>query len=208
MRNGKFAPLLAMLVLPACASIGPSTEPVATASASAGELEEGDHTAGTYTYGAFEPRIEMELPDDDWTSFHLFPDFFDVSVETEDGPVAVMFLDPIAFLTADEQDAQAGTPHEAIERLADHAGTTLSEASPVEIGGLSGLEVDADFAVDNTHVIRVSGGNIGFGPTSDVRLAVLQADDGLLVVGLTAPRGHMDEAEALTQSVRDSITID
>src|SRR6187397_1685337 len=126
MRNGKFAPLLAVLMLPACASIGPSTEPVATASASAQELEEGDHTAGTYTYGEFEPRIEVELPDDDWTSFHLFPDFFDVSVDTEDGPVAVMFLDPIAFLTDDERDAQAGTPQEAIELLADHAGTMLS----------------------------------------------------------------------------------
>ena len=49
--------------------------------------------------------------------------------------------------------------------------------------------------------------NIGFGPTSDVRLAVLEADEGLLVIGLNAPVGHMAEAEELTQSVRDSITI-
>ncbi len=94
-----------------------------------------------------------------------------------------------------------------MELLADHDGTTLSEPRPVQIGGLSGLEVDADFEIDNTHVIRVSGGDIGFGPNSDVRLAVLEADDGLLVIGLTAPAGHMNEAEELTQSVRDSITI-
>ena len=58
------------------------------------ELEEGDHSAGTYTYSQFEPRIEVTLPDDEWTTFHLIPDFFDVAVETEEGPVAVMFLDP------------------------------------------------------------------------------------------------------------------
>ena len=96
---------------------------------------------------------------------------------------------------------------EAIELLADHDGATLSEPRPVEIGGLSGLEVDASYEIENTHVIRVSAGNIGFGPTSDVRLAVLEADGGLLVIGLVAPTGHMDEAEELTQSVRDSIAI-
>jgi len=178
-----------------------------TPTATPAELEEGDHSAGTYTYSAFAPSIEVRLPDDQWTTFHLIPDFFDVAVDTDDGPSAVMFLDPIAFLTAEEEDVQAATPAEAIELLADHDGTTLSEPRPVHIGGLSGLEVDADFEIDNTHVIRVSGGNIGFGPNNDVRLAVLEADDGLLVIGLVAPAGHMDEAEELTQSVRDSITI-
>ena len=136
-----------------------------TPTATPTELEEGDHGAGTYTYSPFAPRIEVRLPDDRWTTFHLIPDFFDVAVNTDDGPIAVMFLDPIAFLTAEEEDAQAATPEEAIELLADHDGATLSEPRPVQIGGLSGLEVDADFEIDNTHVIRVSGGNIGFGPT-------------------------------------------
>jgi hypothetical protein len=67
--------------------------------------------------------------------------------------------------------------------------------------------VDASYATDNTHVIRVSGGSIGFGPSSDLRLAVLQADEGLLVIALNAQAGHMGEAEELTESVRDSITI-
>jgi len=195
------ASLLVMLALAGCGA----TELTPTATPT--ELQEGDHTAGTFTYSQFAPRVEVTLPDDDWTTFHLIPDFFDVAIETEDGPVAVMFLDPIAFLTAEEEDAQAATPAEAIELLADHDGTTLSEPRPVQIGGLSGLEVDADFEIDNTHVIRVSGGNIGFGPSSDVRLAVLEADEGLVVIGLTAAAGHMAEAEELTQSVRDSITI-
>ena len=199
------APVVVVAVLAGCAAIGPSTEPEPAETVS--ELEEGDHSAGTYTYSQFEPRIEVTLPDDEWTTFHLIPDFFDVAIETEEGPVAVMFLDPIAFLNAEEEEAQAATPQEAIELLADHDGTTLSEPRPVQIGGLSGLEVDADFEIDNTHVIRVSGGDIGFGPNSDVRLAVLEADDGLLVIGLVAPTGHMDEAEEITQSVRDSITI-
>ena len=54
---------------------------------------------------------------------------------------------------------------------------------------------------------RVSGGDIGFGPSSDVRLAVLEADAGLLVIGLVALAGHMDQAEETTHAVRDSITI-
>ena len=159
--------LAGLPVVLACwlAAAQPSMTPTATPT----ELEEGDHSAGTYTYSAFAPRIEVRLPDDQWTTFHLIPDFFDVAVDTDDGPIAVMFLDPIAFLTAEEEDAQAATPEEAIELLADHDGTTLSEPRPVQIGGLSGLEVDADFEIDNTHVIRVSGGNIGFGPNSDVR---------------------------------------
>ena len=172
------APAVVVAMLAGCTAIRPSTEPAATATETVRELEEGDHSAGTYTYSQFEPRIEVTLPDDEWTTFHLIPDFFDVAIETEEGPVAVMFLDPIAFLDAEEEEAQAATPQEAIELLADHDGTTLSEPRPVQIGGLSGLEVDADFEIDNTHVIRVSGGDIGFGPSSDVRLAVLEADDG------------------------------
>jgi hypothetical protein len=203
MKRAEF--LLAVLVMSACGGVAPS--PTATPRIAA-ELEEGDHLAGLYTYSAFEPQIEVTLPDDGWTTFHRVPDFFDVALETDDGPVAVMFLDPIAFLTADEENAQATTPQEAMELLGDHEGTTLSDPREVEIGGLSGLEVDADFAIDNTHVIRVSGGDIGFGPTSDVRLAVLEADEGLLVIGLVAPAGLMQEAEDMTQSVRDSITID
>ena len=130
-----------------------------------------------------------------------------MALNTDDGPIAVMFLEPIAFLTAEEEDVQAGhagRSHRAAGRPRRHH---AFRASPVEIGGLSGLEVDAAFEIDNTHVIRVSAGNIGFGPTADVRLAVLEADEGLLVIGLNAPVGHMDDAEELTQSVRDSITI-
>ena len=204
-RSTVLAPAALVAVLAGCAATGPSTEPGPTRTVA--ELEEGDHSAGSYTYSQFEPRTELTLPDDRWTTFHLIPDFFDVAQETEDGPVAVMFLNPIAFLNAEEEEAAAATPQEAIEILADHDGTTLSEPRRVQIGGLSGLEVDADFEIDNTHVIRVSGGDIGFGPNSDVRLAILEADDGLLVIGLAAPAGHMDEAEVLTQSVRDSITI-
>ena len=198
-------PLLAVLVLSGCGGTGPSSTATPRAVA---ELQEGDHVSGLYTYSPFQPQAQVTLPDDGWTTFHLTPDFFDVAVETADGPIAVMFLDPIAFLTSEEEEAQAATPHEAIELLADHEGTTLSEPRAVEIGGLSGLEVDAEFAIDNTHVIRVSGGDIGFGPTSDVRLAVLEADAGLLVIGLVAPAGHMDEAKQITQSVRDSIHIE
>ncbi len=196
--------LLGTFALAGCGGVGPS----ATATGIVTELEEGDHIAGRYTYSLFEPRIRLTLPDDSWTTFHLIPDFFDVAQETPDGPIAVMFLDPIAFLSPEEADLQAATPQEAISLLAAHEGVTLLEPRVVEIGGLSGLEVDAEFAIDNTHVIRVSGGNIGFGPTGDVRLAVLEADGALLVIGLSAPAGHMDEAEDVTRSVRESIEIE
>ena len=190
-----------VLVLSGC---GP-TELAPTATPT--ELGEGDHPAGTYSYSAFEPRIDVTLPDDDWSTLHLIPDFFDVATQTEDGLVAVMFLDPIAFLNAEQQDVQAFAPQEAIELLGAHDGATVGEPRPVEIGGLSGLEVDASYAIDNTHVIRVSGGDIGFGPTNDLRLAVLEADEGLLVIALNAPVGHIAEAHELTQAVYESIRI-
>jgi hypothetical protein len=195
------AALLVALLLAGCTANAPAP------TSSPAELEEGDHAAGTYTYSQFEPRIEVTLPDDNWATFHLIPDFFDVATETADGLVAVMFLDPIAFLTPEEQDVQAATPQEAIELLGAHDCATLSEPRPVEIGGLSGLAVDASYAIDDTHVVRVSGGDIGFGPNSDLRFAVLEADEGLLVIALNAPAGHMAEAEELTESVRESIRV-
>lgn len=194
--------LLVPLVLVGCAQ----TE-LAPTSTTPTELDEGDHAAGTYTYSPFEPRIQITLPNDGWSTFHLIPDFFDVATETEDGLVAVMFLDPIAFLTPQEQDIQPASPQEAIGLLAAHDGATVSEPRPVEIGGLPGLEVDASYAIDNTHVIRVSGGNIGFGPSNELRLAVLEAGEGLLVIVLNCPAGHMAQAEELTQAVRESIRI-
>src|SRR5262245_3921525 len=197
------AAVLLLAVLAGCAL----SRSAAPSEASTAELAEGGHTAGRYTYSEFEPRIEVTLPDDRWTTFHLIPDFFDVAQETADGPVAVMFLDPIAFLTQREEDVQAATPREAIELIGALEGVTLSEPHEIEIGGLSGLEVDADFAIDDTHVIRVSGGNIGFGPNGDIRLAFLEADEGLLVIGLSAPAGFMDEALDATRSVRESIEI-
>jgi hypothetical protein len=171
------------------------------------QLQEGDHPAGRYTYSPFEPQIAVTLPDDEWTTFHLTPDFFDVAHQTQDGAVAVMFLDPMAFLTPSEEDIQPATMGEAIELLAAHEGATISQPRVAQIGGLAGLEVDAHFDIDDTHIIRVSGGNIGFGPNSDIRLAVLEADRGLLVIGLVAPAGRMAQAEELTESVRDSIVI-
>lgn len=196
------AALVTVLALAGCGLT--SASPTAPAS----QLQEGDHEAGRFTYSPFQPRIELTLPDDEWTTFHLTPDFFDVAHETQDGPVAVMFLYPMAFLTPGEEDIQPATMGEAIELLAAHAGAAISEPRVVQIGGLAGLEVDAHFDIDDTHIIRVSGGNIGFGPNSDIRLAVLEADRGLLVIGLSAPAGRMAEAEELTESVRDSIRID
>jgi hypothetical protein len=189
--------ILAFLVLPGCGASDSSPT----------ELAEGAHTAGVHTYSPFEPRIQLTLPDDRWTTFHLIPDFFDVAQETDDGPVAVMFLDPIAFLSPEDEEIQPTSVNGAIETFAAHEGATISAPRAVEIGGLAGLEVDAHFAIDDTHVIRVSGGDIGFGPNSDIRLAVLEADDGLLVIGLTAPAGRMAQAEDLTESVRESIVI-
>ena len=171
------------------------------------ELAEGDHTAGTYTYSRFDPHIQLTLPDDGWTTFHLIPDFFDVAHETDDGPVAVMFLDPIAFLSPEGEEIQPATMGEAIETFAAHEGATISAPRVAQIGGLAGLEVDAHFEIDDTHLVRVSGGDIGFGPNSDIRLAVLEAENGLLVIGLSAPAGRMAQAEDLTASVRKSILI-
>jgi hypothetical protein len=186
---------------------GCAAAPTATPepSSSANEIAIGALAAGRYTNSDFTPRIEVEVPAG-WLTYHLSPDFFDVAVETEDGPVAVMFLRPIEIL-APSGDRVVSDPARVIALLAEHPGVTVSEPRAVEIDGLPGLEVEASFGRDNTHVMRVSEGDIGFGPQNDIRLTNIGTDEGLLVIGLNAPAGNLAEAERLTEEVRASIHI-
>jgi hypothetical protein len=55
--------------------------------------------------------------------------------------------------------------------------------------------------------MRVAEGDLGFGPQSDLRLTYMEADAGLLVIGLTSPVDALAEAEQLTREVWDSISI-
>jgi hypothetical protein len=55
--------------------------------------------------------------------------------------------------------------------------------------------------------MRVAEGDLGFGPQSDLRLTYMEADAGLLVIGLTSPVDALAEAEPLTREVWDSISI-
>jgi hypothetical protein len=98
-------------------------------------------------------------------------------------------------------------PAEAIALLEEHPGVTVSEPRDVEMAGLPGLEVEVAFERDNTHVMRVAEGDLGFGPQSDLRLTYLETDAGLLVIGLNAPVGTLADAKRLTRDVWESISI-
>jgi hypothetical protein len=180
--------------------------PTGAASADASQIALGELVAGRYTHANFTPRIEVEVPTGGWLTYHLSPDFFDVAIETEEGPVAIMFLRPQGFVTP-HGEFEPSSAEEAIGLLGHHEGVTVSDSRPVEVDGVAGLEVDVTLDVDNTHVYRVADGLIGFGPQTDVRLAYLEADAGLLVIGLNFPAGTMQQAEELAEPVIESIQI-
>lgn len=201
--------LAAILVVAVAGCSGPLVDssgslPSGTES-SAAEIAIGGLAAGRYTNSEFTPRIEVEVPSG-WLTYHLSRNFFDVATETGDGVVAVVFLRPSAFRTATDERAVTSA-EDAIAMLAQHEGATVSAPRAVVIDGVAGLQVDAEFAIDNTHVMRVEDGLIGFGPTTDVRLAYLETEEGVLVIGLNAPAARMGEAERLSEDVWASIRI-
>jgi hypothetical protein len=200
--------LAASLVVAVTECSGPLVDPsdsVPSGASAAAEIAIGGLAAGRYTNSEFTPRIEVEVPSG-WLTYHLSPQFFDVATDTGEGVVVVMFLRPLTFRTPTEERA-ATDPEDAIAMLGEHEGVTVSTPREIEIDGVSGLQVDVQFAIDNTHLMRVEGGLIGFGPTTDVRLAYLETDEGVLVIGLNAPDGRMAEAERLSEDVWASIRI-
>ena len=193
--------MLAVAAVGCAAPRGATREPTS----SAAEIAIGGLAAGRYTNSAFTPRIEVQVPAG-WLTYHLSPTFFDVANETPDGPVVVMFLRPTAFLTPSDA-VEAATPEEAIAALDEHPGVTAGNPRAVEVDGIEGLEVEVEFAIDDTHIMRVEQGDIGFGPQTSLRLAYLLTDAGVLVIGLNAPAGQLEEAERLSADVLASIQI-
>lgn len=200
-----------VLALAACGGAAPiaTVEPGSPRpTRAAAEIALGDLAPGHYTHGPFSPRIEVEVPaEGDWANYHLSANFFDVVIDTDDGPMGVMFLNPSAYLRAEDEEVNATTAEAALAVLEEHAGVTLSRPRQVQVGGLTGTQVDAEFSVENTHVMRVEDGLIGIGPTNDFRVAYFDTHDGVLVIALIAPAGTMAQAERLTQPVVDSIVI-
>lgn len=148
----------------------------------------------------------VEVPGDTWLTFHLSPDFFDVGIQTDEGPVAIMFMRPQTFVTP-HGELRPATPEEAIQLLSHHEGVSVSDARSVEVDSIGGLQVDVTFEVDNTHVFRVTDGLIGFGPQTDVRLSYLEVSGSLLVIGLNVPAGTMEQSEELAKPVMESVQI-
>jgi hypothetical protein len=182
----------------------------AAASPGASQIAIGDLASGRYTHADFAPRILVEVPDGGWQTFHLSPDFFDVAIETDDGPVVIMFMRPQTFVTP-HGEFEPASPEEAIDLLGHYEGVSATDRRAAEIDGIRGLRVDltfdVTFEVDNTHVFRVTDGLIGFGPQTNVRLTYLEVADSLLVIGLNVPAGTMEQSEVLAWPVMESVQI-
>ena len=189
---------------PPTATTTPSASAIASVDVSPIAL--GELATGRYTHADFTPRIEVEVPGGGWQTFHLSPDFFDVAIETDDGPVAIMFMRPQTFVTP-HGEFEPASPDEAIDLLAHYEGVSLSGSRAVEIGGVAGAQMDVSFDVDNTHLFQVTDGLIGFGPQTDVRLAYLEVDGDLLVIALNVPAGTLAQSEELTRPVMESVEI-
>ena len=206
--HGLAAVLLAGAVVSCTASDPtPTASPSVSAAASPGasQIALGELAAGRYTHADFTPRIVVEVPDG-WQTFHLSPDFFDVAIETDDGTAAIMFMRPQTFVTP-HGDFEPVSPEEAIGLLGHYEGVSVSDTRATEIGGVSGLEVDVTFGIDNTHVFQVTDGLIGYGPQTIVRLTYLDVAGVLLVIALNVPEGTMEQSVELARPVMESVQI-
>ena len=162
--------------------------------------------AGRYTYEAMSPQIEVTVPDG-WQNAHLLPEFWDVARLSDGAYAAIAFMRPTRIIGTGS-GSPAATPQDAVALLEQNPGLEVSEPQPVEVAGLSGLEVDLFAPHDDTQVLGGEQDLLGIGPGNDIRLAFLPEEDGVLVVGLITPTGEMDAFAAEAQPVLASISID
>lgn len=197
--------MAAGLLLAACTvEPGPSSGPTPTP-LDVREVAVGELTAGRYTYPGMQPRIELTVPDG-WQTVHLSPEFFDVARDGPAGFSAVMFFRP-PLIIGPPGGAPANDPRHAIALLHENERLTVSMERVAYIGGVAGVQVDVSADREDSHLLGGEEGLLGIGPSDDLRLTFLQADGGVLVIGLVCPAGQMDTWVAEARPVLASVTI-
>jgi hypothetical protein len=185
---------------------GCTTAPVSPTPIPAAETAIGPLQSGRYTYSGFSPRIEVEVSGEGWETFHRDPEFWDVARQTEDGVVALMFLDPPTIIGPDGA-VPATTAEAALATLRANDELTITDERTVEIDGREATQLTITVARDDTHMLGSEEALLGIGPSDAVRLAFFDAGDGVLVIGTVAQRASLDEADALLAPVIATVRI-
>jgi hypothetical protein len=175
---------------------GCATAPATPTLAPAMETAIGPLVPGRYTYSGFTPRIEVQVSGEGWETFHRDPEFWDVARQTDDGVVALMFLDPPTIIGPDGA-VPATTAGAALATLRANDELTIEAERTVEIDGLEATELTITAQREDTHLLGSRGALLGIGPSDAVRLAFFDADGGVLLIGTVAQREALDRADAL-----------
>ena len=101
----------------------------------------------------------------------------------------------------------AASPQQAVALLRQNEGLAIVDERPVEILGRWGIQVDIVASHADTPVLGEGGAFLGLGPDSDLRLLLLQADEGILAVGLLSPVGELERWVADAQPVVESVLL-
>jgi hypothetical protein len=161
----------------------------------------------------FDIPFTFEIPDPGWESAHLLGEFFDVmrfddqSVGTGQPTRWVAFAHPTHIQGAQQTPVEGLSATEAAQLLADRPDLTAGPTTPFELDGLEGVRLDLHASSPRTAVFGGAGGDFGFGPENDLRLAVVPQGDALLLVLVLAAPVELEAAWLDAQPILDSVDL-
>jgi hypothetical protein len=146
-----------------------------------------------------------------WYSGHLNEQFFDLlrfdGVAHTGLPTRmVAFGVPGHFRgSAGDVPIDGLTAETAADLIEDASYRTTSGRQAIEVVGLDGVVLDIHSELDNTPIFGGATGNFGLSPERDARMAILQRDDGFLIVAVLAEADDLDAAWEQAQGLLETI---
>jgi hypothetical protein len=160
----------------------------------------------------FDIPFTIDIPQGEWGSAHLNPEFFDFMNVTELGvePTRwVAFAHPESIWGPGAASTAGLAPRAAAELLAQLDDVVAGPVSDVTLAGTAGARIDLSTRFPNVHLFGGPGGQFGLDPDYELRLTVLphNADDDLLLILVLAPRGELEAAWAEIEPILETIRL-